>query len=356
VKTTDRLFFLDNLRVFLITLVIAHHVGQAYGPTGGWWPIQEAARTALLGPFFVVNRSFMMSLFFLIAGYFTVIACDVKGPIVFLKGRLLRLGIPVVIYGLIMIPLQIFVFAPPGTKGSAWPIDVGHLWFLQHLLIFSAGYVLWRLFRGNRTNSNLNPINPPGNLPILLYALALALITGVVRIWYPIDRWSHVLGFIRVMYADIPRDLGFFIIGLMAGRHKWILKFPTRFGRSWLLIGVIATILMYVYILGLEKILLINPMAKNIAYLIWEQLLCFGLSIGLIILFREKLNFTNRLEKVLAKSQYSAYIFHIPLVILFHALALKLQIPPFAKFVLVTLVSVPITFLFSSLVRKPLHL
>lgn len=354
--TTNRLYFLDNLRVFLIILVIAHHVGQAYGPTGGWWPIQEAARTPLLGPFFVVNRSFMMSLFFLIAGYFTVTACDAKGPIVFLKGRLLRLGIPVVIYGLIMIPLQIFVFTPPGTKGSAWPIDVGHLWFLQHLLIFSAGYVLWRLFRANRTKPNLNPINPPGYLPILLYALALALITGVVRIWYPIDRWSHVLGFIRVMYADIPRDLGFYIIGLMAGRHKWILKFPTRTGKTWLLIGVIAAGLWYAYHLWLGKILPISKMAMAIAYLIWEQILCFGLSIGLIILFREKLNFTNRLGKVLAKSQYAAYIFHIPFVILFHALALKLQFSPFTKFALVTLVSVPTTFLFSSLVRKPLHL
>jgi peptidoglycan/LPS O-acetylase OafA/YrhL len=39
-KTTHHLYFLDNLRVALIVLVIAHHVGQAYGPTGGSWPIQ----------------------------------------------------------------------------------------------------------------------------------------------------------------------------------------------------------------------------------------------------------------------------------------------------------------------------
>ncbi len=32
---TPRFYFLDNLRVALIILVIAHHVGQAYGPTGG---------------------------------------------------------------------------------------------------------------------------------------------------------------------------------------------------------------------------------------------------------------------------------------------------------------------------------
>jgi peptidoglycan/LPS O-acetylase OafA/YrhL len=35
-----RLFYLDTLRIVLTILVIAHHVGQAYGPTGGYWPVQ----------------------------------------------------------------------------------------------------------------------------------------------------------------------------------------------------------------------------------------------------------------------------------------------------------------------------
>ena len=74
-----RLYFLDNLRVGLVMLVIAHHVGQAYGPTGGAWPIMETARSALLGPFFTVNRSFFMSLFFMISGYFTVMSFEASG-------------------------------------------------------------------------------------------------------------------------------------------------------------------------------------------------------------------------------------------------------------------------------------
>ncbi|HEX9115746.1 MAG TPA: hypothetical protein VGA61_06725, partial [Anaerolineae bacterium] len=55
--SADRLYFLDHLRTALTFLVIAHHVGQAFGPTGGAWPIQTAARAALLSPFFTVNRS-----------------------------------------------------------------------------------------------------------------------------------------------------------------------------------------------------------------------------------------------------------------------------------------------------------
>jgi len=31
-----RLFFIDNLRVLLIILVVAFHAGQPYGPGDGW--------------------------------------------------------------------------------------------------------------------------------------------------------------------------------------------------------------------------------------------------------------------------------------------------------------------------------
>ena len=52
---TARLDYLDALKVLLTVLVIAHHAGQPYGPTGGRWPIFEAERAAILGPFFSVN-------------------------------------------------------------------------------------------------------------------------------------------------------------------------------------------------------------------------------------------------------------------------------------------------------------
>ena len=145
---TDRLVFFDNLRVACMTGVILHHVGQAYGPTGFAWPIQEAEQTHVLAGFFAVNRSFGMSLFFMIAGYFAVISCDRKGPRAFLKDRAIRLGVPLLLYSIAMIPLQVFVFATPATRnqiGAAWPIEVGHLWFIQHLLIFSAAYAGGRM-------------------------------------------------------------------------------------------------------------------------------------------------------------------------------------------------------------------
>jgi len=354
---TKRLYYLDNLRVAVIILVIAHHVGQAYGPTGGWWPIQEATRAPVLGPFFTVNRSFFMSLFFMISGYFTVMSFRSKGAQAFLKDRSLRLGIPVLVFGLIMIPMQLFVFAPSdGPRPSVFPIDVGHLWFLEHLLIFSAGYVLWQTLCGNRVEPAQNQGNLPGYLSVLVVALALAVVTGVVRIWYPIDKWVYLLGFVRVAFADVPRDLGFFIIGVIAYNQQWFQKFPTRDGYIWLLIGVVLAGYWYAYSLVLWKLLPTSGITMDIIRLIWEMLLCFGMCIGLTVLFREKFNFQGQIGKVMAQGQYGAYIFHVLFVLLFQFLVMGIAMPPFAKFVLVTLAAVPTTFLFSHWVRKPLHL
>jgi len=96
-----RVVYLDKLKVALTVLVIAHHAGQAYGPTGGQWPIFSPERSALLGPFFAVNAAFFMGLFFLISGYFVPRAYDRKGATAFLKDRFRRLGIPLLFFGLV---------------------------------------------------------------------------------------------------------------------------------------------------------------------------------------------------------------------------------------------------------------
>ncbi len=348
---TRRLLFFDNLRVVLMIMVIMHHVGQAYGPTGGEWLIQEPNRAAILGPFFTVNRSFGMSLFFMIAGYFTVIACDRKGPLPFLKDRLVRLGIPLLVWVAMMELIQGLI-----ERRLIWPVEIGHLWFVQHLLIYSVAYAGWRMIRPGRAA----PDTPPGHAPawwrIVAFALGLAFVSAVVRIWYPIDRWVYLLGFVRVAFADVPRDLSLFVIGAVAYRRGWVLGFPTRAGRAWLILGLLLAALWYVYALTLPEGLPMSDVAGGLSYAVWESLLCISMCIGLTVLFRDHFAGQSGLGKKLAQAQYTAYVFHIPVVLLFQWLALGLAAAPFVKFVLVSLVTVPVTFFVSYWIRKPLRM
>jgi hypothetical protein len=352
-----RLYFLDNLRVACMIVVIAHHAGQPYGPTGGAWPIFEATRAAVLGPFFWVNRSFMMSLFFMIAGYFMVMSCDRHGPKAFLRNRLLRLGVPLLVFAAIVVPLQVFVFgASDGTLGSAWPIDVGPLWFVQHLLIYAAAYAGWRMLRPGSAEAPRRTGSVPGEATILGFCVGLALLSGIVRIWYPIDRWVYILGFLRVAWSDVPRDLSLFIIGALAYRRGWITLFPAKRGMRWLGVGVALAALWYVYDLWLAPALQPDSLAIDILILLWESVFCLSICIGLTVLFRERLNVQTRLSSCLARSQYAAYIIHIFIVVGVHMLLAGLAAPPLAKFALATLLSVPATFGIAGLIYKPLRL
>ncbi|HZW02954.1 MAG TPA: acyltransferase family protein, partial [Anaerolineaceae bacterium] len=96
-----RLNYLDTLRVILISLVIALHAAITYGALGDWTyvdPAQDEITSILLTLVTGTVQAFSMGLYFLISGYFTPRSYDRKGVFSFWKDRLLRLGIPLIVY------------------------------------------------------------------------------------------------------------------------------------------------------------------------------------------------------------------------------------------------------------------
>ena len=192
-----RLAYVDTLRVVLAVLVVAHHAGQAYGPTGGDWPIFNPTRAVILGPFFAVNAAFFMGLFFLIAGYFVPYAYDHKGPARFLTDRLVRLGVPLLLISLV---LGLIAYAQSGQEQSLGDFlltylrrpEVGHMWFASHLIVYAWGYVAWRWLARRNGEAPPQPIAPPNHGSIIVYTLCLAVISFLVRTVFPIDRWVYL--------------------------------------------------------------------------------------------------------------------------------------------------------------------
>jgi glucan biosynthesis protein C len=350
----NRIYYLDTLRIVLTILVIVHHIGQAYGPTGGYWPVQEATRAAILSPFFTVNRSFFMSLFFMISGYFMVSGYQRNGFAGFLRNRLIRLGVPVLVFAALMLAVRIFLFGEHITRWDDY-FYAGHLWYLENVLLFSVVYAVWKKVRESLRKdaplSGQDTRRPGPRLAVTAAALLLvAAACGIVRIWSPIDRWTNLLGFFRVAFADLPRDLAFFIFGAMAFRRGWFESYPARRGMIWLAVGLLAAAAWYAWALiphpGIDK------QAFDIAYPVWEELVCFGMCIGLLVAFRQAANTQGSFGRLLAANQYSAYFWHPMLIVAIQMAIASLPLGPFIKFIVVTLVGVPIVFLWSWLARN----
>jgi glucan biosynthesis protein C len=320
-----RLDYLDALKVVLTVLVIAHHAGQPYGPTGGRWPIFDPQRSALLGPFFAVNASFFMGLFFLISAYFLPASFDRKGTWSFLVDRFVRLGIPFAVVGLTIGALTNTTFDP------------AHLWFVAHLLVYA---VLYSVCRGLHLPRLSLPV--PGNRAILGYALLLSGATVAVRLaGFPQDRWITVLGVVPVELAHLPQYASLFAIGILAVRNDWLAQFPTRTGMTWLGIGLLLSVARYLYA------------PDRAVWGVWESFICVGLCVGLPVLFREYVRTPGRLLRDMAPNAYGAYVIHVmPVVVGLQFALTPFTFDPFFKFALVTLTGVPLSFLLAAALRR----
>ncbi|HKX75850.1 MAG TPA: acyltransferase family protein [Acidimicrobiia bacterium] len=351
---STRLVSLDLVRVAIIVMVIVHHAAQAYGPTGGAWPVTDPASSNWFRPFYTVNASVGLGLLFLVAGYLVPRSYDKKGPRRFLIDRWRRIGIPLVVFALgVHLPLfYLFVSRPPVGEliallwESGWQGIYLHLWFLGHLLLYSGAYVAWRRFR-QRKLGPVRILSPPSHTAILGFVFGLAVLTWIVRWWWPIDDWVPLLGILAAEPANLLQYVSLFVLGAIAHRNDWFRRIPTRVGAVWLLIGLAAAGFIY----ALEARGRFNEVVAtggaNLGSLLLttlSALICTGLSVGLIVVARSVVRRPLRLLTFMASTSYAAYILHLWIVSGLQAGLLSFDWPVAAKFALVSVMGIALSF------------
>jgi surface polysaccharide O-acyltransferase-like enzyme len=148
-----------------------------------------------------------------------------------------------------------------------------------------------------------------------------------------------------------------FVLGILAYRSKALDRLPSKVGLVWLGIGVLSAAWYYADILSGESFMMSLPISGNnlgsLAWSVWEALVCVGLGVGLLTLFREWINQqAGRLMTTITRSQYGAYIVHILIVIGVQAVLDGFAIGPFAKFMIVTIIGAILSFGISHLALK----
>lgn len=371
-KSTTRLLFIDNIRVYLTILVILHHLMITYAGTGDWIYFEDRTDllTEVVGNIFTtINQVYFMGLFLLISAYFVPGSYERKGAGRFLKDRLVRLGIPLVIYSWIIHPVLIFgyrsvvdgiqqpfwEFFPRQYFSGGYLIGQGPLWFVEALLILTLVYVAVRLLVKPRPVKTVSDKPFPSTASICLFATLVALVTFAVRLWFP-EGWNFKPLNLQLPY--FPGYIALFLAGFAAYRNNWFASLPDKTGRRWLRACGLIILVGYAIAILFGGVMEDDSSFKGGWHwqaLMWafiSSFLAVGLSIGVVYLFRRHANRQGRLSRFLVPNAYAAYIIHAPVIVTV-ALAMRgIDIHPLLKFGLAALISLPLCFGLSSLIRK----
>jgi peptidoglycan/LPS O-acetylase OafA/YrhL len=360
--------YIDRLRSVMTALVVLHHTAITYGGAGGWfWREREISGTLsslLLTLFCATNQAYFMGFFFLLAGYFTPRSLERKGYAGFLRDRMLRLGLPLLAFIVILGPLTAGIATWEEGKGF-WPtiawlwehrrIINGPLWFAEALLIFSLVYCGWRaafgmpLAGGGRAEKAV-----PGFGKWLLGALGTALGALAIRQFVPVG--VNVIG-LQLGYFAAYTFL--FAVGIAAWGHDWLRRLGWKQARPWVIIAVLAWPAMAAAIIvargaGDAGSFVGGFSWPAVLYACWEPLVAWGAMATWLLLFRERMNAPSRLWEWLDRRAYAAYILHPPVLV---GIALALHgwvAPPLVKFAVTGGLTIAATWLVSDpFVRMP---
>jgi glucan biosynthesis protein C len=196
----------------------------------------------------------------------------------------------------------------------------------------------------------------PANLSIALFALALSIVTFIVRIWLPVG-WSF--GPLNFQFPFFPQYICMYIVGITAYRCNWLARTPDAMGKLWLGVAVIFILILFpaLFVLGGAMSGDISPFIGGVhwqcfGYAAWEQFTGVAMIISLLFLSRKWFNRQGSISKAMSASAYTAYIIHAPVIILVAIAIRNISLYPLLKFALAVLISVPLCFALANVVRQ----
>jgi surface polysaccharide O-acyltransferase-like enzyme len=337
---------LDALKGAVTLLVVLHHTAITYGAIGGWYykevPTDGRLQVQALVFFCTFNQAWFMGLFFLLAGYFTPPSLARKGLAPFVRERLLRLGLPLLVYGWLIGPLTIALAATARGQDFATValqllgtgrFENGPLWFAQALLLFTAVALAgWRL-RGLRL-ADLMQAEPAARPWPAPRTLALAALGTGAAAWALRQAWPVGMNVWGLQLGYFASYVLLFAFGCAAARHQWLQRVPPALARQWRWVARIALpVLPVLYLLGARWPAL-RGAPLDAVYAFWEPLVAWGLLLGLLLRWPQR--FEAGLPgawQALARRAFAIYVIHPPVVVGVALAWRSVAAPPLLKFI-----------------------
>ncbi len=362
-----RLLFLDNIKILFTILVIFQHVMVTYSSQGWWYyresipsdPVSSLSFTILIA-FGGLFQASLMGLFFLLGGYFTPKSYDRKGGGRFLKERLVRIGIPLLLYYVLISPLlvsvvTIFTAQPFSTNPFSYLLW-GPMWYLAVLLIFTAGYALWRQITKSDWIQRRIPkeLAIPRYIYLLLLAIGLGALTYLVRIVSPIDQFPF-----GIPVAQIIQYILMFTVGVIAVRYQWFDKMTRKHVGIWAATIIAAILVVFTLgftVLGVTDFVVFTGGASwpALLFAVLDNITSMGMMFVVVKVFKAKFNKQGPTLLNLSSSSYHMYLIHPPVLVGISLGFAAIALIPILKMVIVFPLGVLVCFLLSHYIFRRL--
>lgn len=365
----SRLAWVDNVRTFMIILVVNMHACVTYSHVGSWFiklPPEPGLPVKI--PFFFWQghlQSFFMGLLFFIAGGFAERSIARKGRGHFLRDRIVRLGAPTLLFMLIIWPLTVWgINHADHVHGFARFLEVyqrfvlsgrflsasGPLWFAFALLIFS---IFFAAIRREGTGESAGPA--PDGWRVLLFCAFLTVSTFLVRLAQPLE--TSVLNF---QPSYFPQYVIGFWAGVLSARHEWLAALAgSKLARSAGILGLVGGPVALFTVLQLG-----GPPGKGaypyaggwhwqaLGLAAWEQFSGPALALGIMWLFTRRLNCQRPWTEWLSQHSFGVYVLHTPVLVILARLGEPWHLGPAVGAAWLTASGLAISYAVSALALK----
>jgi surface polysaccharide O-acyltransferase-like enzyme len=365
-----RILFLDNLRTFLIFLVIMLHAGMTYqSGFDAFWIVSDPEKSnslALVGMYIDI---FVMFTMFFISGYFVYSSLNSNSAASFLASKFKRIVIPWLLAVITLIPAYKIIFLySRGLPQEAWytyfhffqrngadlnifsnnPVQ-SWLWFLPLLFGFQIIYMILKKLKVFRIKITLNNAVILTFIAGLIYSMSISTLS--------LKGWTHSLIFDFQTERVIPYFL-VFLLGTLCNKLEVFNNAPKRkrgniianvvLSVSLTVFTIVAINLFYNIIVPERNFFIISEFFDKGLY--YSSLIISMLSFIRVLVYMFKYNFnkTTKIIGELSKNSYQVYIIHMIVLGLIATILLSFQIPAIVKYLFLTVATFIISNIFVS--------
>ncbi|MDG2960905.1 acyltransferase family protein [Bisgaard Taxon 10/6] len=305
---------LDQLRALLMLIGVLTHAASIISPFYQWNYHSERYQDALIHNIVHITHFFRVEAFFLIAGFFSAMVLVKKGKRYFLKGRYLRVLMPLIFSILLINSFEVWFVVGHGIT-SRENIGIGnfivHSWFLLTLMIIS----LICLLPIDKFFAYLSRFNGFVKLGLLVFYMYLPFsVKFVLNMFVPMAEHSlfySLYGYLieKTLYYSI-----YFFIGYLIYRNEAIRGFFHK--------KSIKTFLWIIAIAGLSyQTFSVSEAKENLPFAMRAINICIqhasAVSVSLLLFdFFFSSSFPpSRAVAFLVRSAIIVYLFHHPVLI-----------------------------------------